>query len=482
VLHSSNNLNLNISRKDQTMRIIYFRIRCQFLLTLFLLVPATLGAASASPTLEVLREIESKKIRILQQMERLPEVVDGQVNQVMARLDTFWESEPLELRFTKLLTDLESAMDDVRIPERYSDKDVVSAMYGSAFSKEAINKIIAEYTELLMASVQNEIDAFTGGITTQMTTELQTELEAAQQEIAALFDESLSGQFPYWPNAFQTVTLDELVVRSPDVRTGPHPLQAAGVAALIALSIAKAISKKISAKVGAKVAGKIAGKVFLKFIPVVGWVIIAVWTAWDLQNARKGLETNVRKEVLATYVEELVPTSLWRDPAPDGSPSARETTEKMVREKLELWARESNKLVESLLETALLLENPAFARFIEERAEQGRSIREIAALSQDIMTCFGPLAHRAPSVDIMLDMMVSVSSRDELIRFRRKMGPALFELYAEYRQELLNAISSIGPDYLAEMIRQNRDWQTYHPDLSLRGRLTDFDRKFKCLF
>lgn len=427
-----------------------------------LFAAAGLRAEPPQSTLEVLRELESKRVRIRHQMTQLPQVVETQTEQVMARLDAFWASEALALEVEAFLEAVETTMSGVGIPDRHSNMDVVGALYGSMRSSEAIDRIIVDYTTALNEAVQDQKQQFTQTLGRKMAAELQTAFDGAEKELAAHFDQILAGEFAHWPDVFQTVHLDELAVGLPDVETGPHPLQVATVVATIVATLAAAISKKISAKVGAKVAGKVAGKVLLAKIPLLGWIVIGAWVASDLQNARANLENDIRSEVIAAYREEVVPRKLWRESVEGVTASSRALTEKRVREQLERWTGEFRSLLDTFMDTALLLENPAFAAFIEERIESGMSVREVADLSRQIHVCFGPLVHRAPSVEVMLDMMVLAPSREDLTRLRIALGPVIFEVYAEHGRELLHALSSLGPQRLADMIRQDQDWRTFH--------------------
>ena len=431
-----------------------------------LLVVALLGfhvpaRADSSVKVDVLHELERRKIEVRGNLNQIPALVDRGVLEIMRGLDAHLRSEKMMDLHRTFMASAMKTIEETDLPDTYSNLDVFQAMYRSPVDEQPIGKIVEDYMRLLHKSVSPEKDAYLDAVRKSLEEELNRLFEASQQEIAAEIDQVLSAEFEYWPNAFVRIPL-EAELDADAEPGGPSPLALMGIPLVLAAVLAKVarkISVKITGKVTKKVGGKLAGKFVAKWLGPVGWALILGSGAHDLNRARSEIENLVREEFIAELKHELRPETFWRGD-PEGQ-SARELVESGVREQLTTWSRQATHLVQSLLESALLLENPAFHDFALRKAEAGWSVGTLAEYSTELVKTFGPMIRQAPDIDVLVHMMALSRDRSDLRRLSDEFGLRVFELFETHGRELLDANSTLGTPLLASLIRENEDWRTY---------------------
>lgn len=423
-----------------------------------------------TPAVELLRELEVKKVRVRQQVERIPEHVERETARIMSELDDFWKSDRANQLARDFIESARTKAKDVHLDDKYGTLETLWAEYKSLASSRKLEEIATDYINDLTAAIVREQDAMFEDLREGMEQSLAEAFVTGQSNITASIDESIASDFKYWPGFFTTIPIkDTPPIRTPDSGELPGTpglptmigggLIAASLLKKITGKIAQKIQVRVSRKAAAKATKKVAGKVAGKFIPFAG-VILLAFDAVDAATARSRMEEFLREIVLEEYAAEMSPMAIWNG---DGNgDSIRAVVASDVRNQMTAWSKQATDLALKFLETAILIENPTFKTFVEGKAEEGWDLSLIADYCHELTATFGPLCSRAPSVDILVNMMVLTPSRPDLRRLCEHLGGEVFAMFDEHGQSLLTANSDLGPDNIVGVLRRNQDWKAIH--------------------
>lgn len=101
----------------------------------------------------------------------------------------------------------------------------------------------------------------------------------------------------------------------------------AGYAGALMVILRKQIQNTLTKVLGAKLVGKVG----LRFVPYVGWLLIA-WDVIDATQAKVQLETSLRDIFVEEYRAELTPELVWN--------KSRDDVQNEFRKGINLWGRE----------------------------------------------------------------------------------------------------------------------------------------------
>lgn len=431
---------------------------------------AVYGYNASDDLTEVFQKIEAKKVKIREQLSHLPAQVEQEASAVILRLDEYWASDRAR-HFTKeFLEQAKKKAETVHLSEKYGTVETLIAEYESLVSAEKLNAIAGEYIQDVASAIVHGQDELFTKLRTGMTLVLSEAFQEAQHNLASRIDSLMASEFKYWPDCFTTIP-----IVAPDVQNTASVKELPGTpgwrtvvgGGLVATSLMKKIGGRIVGKVrqrvarkaGQKVSKKVAGKVAGKFIPFVGPILLGL-DAYDAVTARTRMEEFLRGVVLQQYAAEMRPSAIWRGSINGGS--IRENVLSDVRSQLSSWAEQTSEIAYSFLDTAILLENPTFQTFIEQKHQEGWSMVQISDYCSQLKSIFGPLCKEAPSVDMLVNMMVLAPSRTDLSRLSDALGRQIFPLYQAHGRLILNAGADLGPDLLARLLRTGEDWKKIH--------------------
>lgn len=420
------------------------------------------SAASASVA-EQLRQTESKKRLARQEIAQLEDRVEAEVQHIIGRLDDLFRGDHIQEQFNEHHAEAKDALQDAYLPGDVNSLKITLDQWKSilpdflpeflANSKD-LDALVESFLKDAERHLEPAREALEGDVEALFEDALRTEVERAQRDIRAPFQEILIRYFPVWEgHGLQAPPLPNLP-QEPGV--DPDSFGKSGALALTGLLLIF-LRKKIVNTIRRNLGRKIIGKVAAKLIPYVGLLLIAYDVANILQ-AKEELEATLRTEFAAAYAEELTPAALWEFSPESGIPSFRQELEGDVHSLLHAWSQHCRMEVERMLDAARTFTlSPNIKAYITQQDTQGRNTREIVEDMTLVAQVFEDhLIARAPFVKLF-DMIIYAPDRQELSLLAQALDNRLLREYEQHGREVLVAAHTLGVELFLEAMDASAD-------------------------
>ena len=433
--------------------------------------------SEAEPTVEeLLRQVKNKKDLSVQEISQLPNLVEGEVGRTMTKLDNLFR-EQMSDRFDEHYKEVEQSLLAVSLPENVSSwkvageglKAVLEAGLEVVWKQRkvgddsgALTSLIEGFSHRAQTALELHRRKLGEGIDVQLEETRTAELKQAQDTIRASFQEILRQHLPVWdvPNLCAPPL-------SGIQKEGRSNVQAPPIPSFQRISPHGRIVKRI--------ARKVASKVLVKFISLpFGWALPMGYVLWDVTWAKANLEHELQEQFLNRYKEKVSPTTVWDQPAEEGSPSTRRRLEQEVSKFLRDWAKHCRKEVEQILGVAdVSVLSPNVQDYIAEQTEKGHDTRKIVEDMVRAREMFGYATIVQYSLGDLLTMIDRAPDKQELARFA-DVGPCGVQLWDIYigsttdpyqREKAENAIYLLKEDYPCDILQTPEglaEIQLYH--------------------
>ena len=315
---------------------------------------------------EQLRQVESKRRLAGQELAQLEDRVEGEVRQVISRLDDLFRSDHLRQLFEKHHTEAEVILQNASLPDdvgalQVTLKKLKSVLPDSLASSQDLEELIQSFIADADRHLEPAREALQHDVSSLFEETLGAELKRAQEDIRKPFHEVLIRYFPIWREhgliAPPLPDLPEQPATDSDIG-GTGAIGALGVGSffLFRREMTKTIIRRTVKRVVAKLTGRVASKALLALsvntIPVIGQLAsgaLMIYDAAQIFRAKTKLERELRAQFAKTYAGDFTPDAFWESPYEEGAPSFRQEIERGVRSRLEAWSEHCRQEVARML-------------------------------------------------------------------------------------------------------------------------------------
>ncbi|MGB4335725.1 MAG: hypothetical protein WBJ41_12895, partial [Chromatiaceae bacterium] len=361
------------------------------------------------------------------------------------QLDDYWRSEAMAASFQRHYQDVESLVEQINIDPRFGTLDTLLAQYKSFYDDTGLNEISDVFVRDALRTIQTTHETFIEEILSGFSQHSNGVYESTQQNIGDDLDEIVHKQFDYWPKL--TANLARLNVKPGDIQ-GPQRSEApmAGYAGALMVILRKQIQNTLTKVLGAKLVGKVG----LRFVPYVGWLLIA-WDVIDATQAKVQLETSLRDIFVEEYRAELTPELVWN--------KSRDDVQNEFRKGINLWVEKAKRDIEGMMEVAALIKNPSFEAYAREQVAKKISLEELAGELRALNDNFGNLVN-----ELKIDKMYYILSllprpaaneRGFLPRVIDAFGADFEPLVDQHKRIFFEAAWEMGPENLRAILAQD---------------------------
>ena len=345
--------------------------------------------SEAEPTVEeLLIQANDKKTSAVQEIDQIPNRVDGEVTRIMTKLGGLSRGQ-IQESFNEHYEKVEQSLKTVSLPEDVSSLEVAWKQLKALGNSSALDALVEDFIRRAESEIEPLREELAKDIDTQLDETLIAELKQAQDTIRAPFQEIVARYFPVWD--------------VPNLRAPPLPgtqkedrsnIPLAGASGFL-LVLTRRIVKQILARLSIKISGRALGKL----IPFVGSLLI-VYEVWDTTQAKANLEHELRTQVLSTYKKEFSPITLLNPPIEEGELSTRQRLE----QHLWAWSEHCRKEAKRMLDTAHVLTlSPNAKDYIAEQTRKDRNTQEIVEDIHRVEEVFGQgsIVRKEPLEDLL---------------------------------------------------------------------------------
>lgn len=345
---------------------------------------------------KILQEIAQKKSSVLNQIDAMN--IGQESNALNRKLEAYWSSSEVQRSFSRYNAKVRSIVNNIGLSKKYSNLGAMIAQYKSVLDDTDIKNMSNDFVKDAMNAIQIVQEDFIDSNYNDFSQYTNKVFVEAQKEIGSKFDKVMLERFKYWPESF--VTLVPQTIQSKDIDNSVTITTNAGKIALGGAAILM-LSKKIKTAISRTVAKKVLGKVAAKFVPYVGWALIA-YDVYDTSVARSKMEDQLRITFLDEYQKTMTPEFLWS--------KSRNEVKAAYSKRLSSWFDKQTILMKNLLNATVLIENSTFKEYAENAINQGSSLDEVATELNELKDTFGPLASQL-SIARMYQMKASIPVR-----------------------------------------------------------------------
>lgn len=407
---------------------------------------------------ELLKETALEKSIVLSKLRDYDPAKPSQ--QGGQKLDAYWQSDKIAAAFQGHYQDIEKIVSQVAIDPRFDTLDTLLAQYKSFYDDSGLNEIADVFVRDSLRAIQKTQESFIDKILTDFGEYLNEIFGETQWTIGNDLDQIVQRQFDYWPEL--TSTLVPLSVKAGDFQVSQRSeAPMAGYAGALMIIFRKQINSALTKVLAVKLAGRVGSK----FVPIVGWVLLA-WDIYDSTKAKAQLETSLRGLFVTEYKAALTPELFWQ--------ASREDVQTEFRKGINRWVENTGRGIEKMMEAAVLIQNPTFEAYAKQQVEKGRSLVELADQLRSLQEDFGALVN-----ELKIDKMYYIQSllprqaaaeRGFLPQVIDVFGADFEPLVDQHKRIFLEAAWEIGPENLRALLAQNLDlrlvYDSYHKLLS----------------
>ena len=328
--------------------------------------------SEAEPTVEELL------IQANQEIDKIPNRVDGEVARIMTKLDSLFRDQKgqMQERFDEHYKEVEESLLAVSLPKDVNTWQVAWRQYKALGAPSDLNALVEDFIRRAESEIELLREKLAEDIDSQLDETLTAELKQAQNTIRAPFQEKIAHYFPVWD--------------VPNLRAPPLPgaqkedrsnIPLAGASGFL-LVLTRRIVKQILARLSVKMSGKVLGKL----IPGFGLFLLGL-EVLNISQAKANLEHELRTRFLSTYQEEFSPITLLNPPIGEGELSTRQR----LGQHLQAWSEHCRKEAKRILDTAHVLTlSPNAKDYIAEQTRKDRNTQEIVEDILRVGKVFGP--------------------------------------------------------------------------------------------
>ncbi len=418
------------------------------------------GSTSDENYAKILQEISQKKSSVLNQIDAMR--IGKESNILNRKLEDYWSSTEVQKSFTLYNVKVRNIVNSIELRKKYSNISSMIAQYKAIVDDSDIKNISNDFVKDAMDAIQIVQEDFIDSIYNNFSQYTNKEFMETQKEISSKFDKVMLDRFKYWPESF--VSIVPQTIQSKDIDSSVTITTNAGKIALGGAAILM-LSKKIKTAISRTVAKKVLGKVAAKFVPYVGWALIA-YDVYGTSVARSKMEEQLRITFLDEYQKTMTPEFLWG--------KSRNEVKSAYGKRLSLWFDKQTILMKNLLNATVLIENPTFKEYAKKSIAQGSSLDTVAKELNELKDTFGPLASQL-SIARMYQMKASLPMRAEgnfLPHMVDVFGSDMDTYFDKYGKRFFEISYTLGIDNTKKLLYGKKDildiYQKYNEYLNIK--------------